>query len=151
MELPVRSLKILLIMKERVSKLTYPTLQHCLRMLYTMNGNSKHYGQAIRRKRGHKLLLIRNISAISCINAYLHIMSFITTKFHEILLSSFREVVLTRQTVVSFKKGRNSQKKNGIKISCVYAHLHIMSFITPKFQEILWSSFRGVALTNCVD
>ena len=29
-------------MKERVSKLTYPTLQHCLRMLYTMNGNSKH-------------------------------------------------------------------------------------------------------------
>ena len=29
-------------MKERVSKLTYPTLQHCLRMLHTMNGNSKH-------------------------------------------------------------------------------------------------------------
>ena len=29
-------------MKERVSKLTYPMLQHCLRMLYTMNGNSKH-------------------------------------------------------------------------------------------------------------
>ena len=29
-------------MKERVSKLTYPTLQHCLRMLYTVNGNSKH-------------------------------------------------------------------------------------------------------------
>ena len=29
-------------LKERVSKLTYPTLQHCLRMLYTMNGNSKH-------------------------------------------------------------------------------------------------------------
>ena len=24
-------------MKERVSNLTYPTLQHCLRMLYTMN------------------------------------------------------------------------------------------------------------------
>ena len=23
-------------MKERVSKLTYPTLQHCLRMLYTL-------------------------------------------------------------------------------------------------------------------
>ena len=29
-------------MKERVSKLTYPTLQHCLRRLYTMTGNSKH-------------------------------------------------------------------------------------------------------------
>ena len=34
--------KIVINMKERVSKLTYPTLQHCLRMLYTMNGNSKH-------------------------------------------------------------------------------------------------------------
>ena len=29
-------------MKESVSKLIYPTLQHCLRLLYTMNGNSKH-------------------------------------------------------------------------------------------------------------
>ena len=29
-------------------------------------------------------------------------MSFITTKFHEILLSGFREVALTRKTVVSF-------------------------------------------------
>ena len=37
-------------MKERVSKLTYPTLQHCLRMLYTMNGNSKHKGPAIGKK-----------------------------------------------------------------------------------------------------
>ena len=30
-------------MKEKVSKLTYPTLKHCLRMLYTTNGNSKHF------------------------------------------------------------------------------------------------------------
>ena len=29
------------IMKERVSKLTYPTLQHCLRMLYTTNSKFK--------------------------------------------------------------------------------------------------------------
>ena len=29
-------------MKERVSKLTYPPRQHRLRMLYTMNGHSKH-------------------------------------------------------------------------------------------------------------
>ena len=46
-------------MKERVSKLTYPTLQHCLRMLYTMNGNSKHQCQ----KREYKLLLKRIKSA----------------------------------------------------------------------------------------
>ena len=31
-----------LVMIERVSNLTYPTLQHCLRMLYTTNGNSEH-------------------------------------------------------------------------------------------------------------
>ena len=35
---------------ERVSKLTYPTLQHCLRMLYTMNGNSKHCDGQSERK-----------------------------------------------------------------------------------------------------
>ena len=29
-------------MKERVSKLTYPTLQHCLRMMYSMKGNAMH-------------------------------------------------------------------------------------------------------------
>ena len=34
-------------------------------------------------------------------------------------------------------------------MSCGYAHLCIMSFITTKFQEILLSGFRGVALTNC--
>ena len=50
-------------MKERVSKLTYPTLQHFLRMLYTMNGTSKHLWRAIWQKRGHKLLLKRIKSA----------------------------------------------------------------------------------------
>ena len=30
------------LMKETVSKLTYPTLQHCLRVLYTRNGTSRH-------------------------------------------------------------------------------------------------------------
>ena len=39
-------------------------------------------------------------------------------------------------------------EKNWIKISCKYAHLHIMSFITTKFHKILLSSFRGVALTR---
>ena len=51
-------------------------------------------------KKGYKLLLKRIKSA--CKNAYLHIMSFITKKFHPILLSGFREVALTRKTVVSF-------------------------------------------------
>ena len=43
--------RFLIKMKERVSKLTYTTLQHCLRMLYTMNGNSKHKRRAIGQKR----------------------------------------------------------------------------------------------------
>ena len=30
----------------------------------------------------------------------------------------------------------------------VYTHLHIMSFITIKFHEILLSCFRGVTLTK---
>ena len=50
--------------------------------------------------------------------------------------------------IFKFKYGRNSEKKNGIKISCGYAHLHIMSFIFTKFHEILLSGFRGVALTR---
>ena len=29
-------------MKERVSKLTYPMLQHCLTMLHILNGNAMH-------------------------------------------------------------------------------------------------------------
>ena len=83
-------------------------------------------------------------------------MSFITTKFQVILLCDFRGVALTRKTVVSFifvnfevQKERYTEKKNWIKISCGYAYVHIMSFITTEFQEILSSSFRGVAMTNC--
>ena len=40
------------------------------------------------------------------------------------------------------------REKSGIKISYGYEHLHIMSFITTKFQEILLSGFRGVVLTR---
>ena len=70
------------------------------------------------------------------------------------LLQSFKKFCwvvseeLRLQTVLSsifhfgqiskFKKGVNSEKKNWIKISCGYAHLHIMSFITTKFHEIQW-------------
>ena len=36
-----------------------------------------------------------------------------------------------------------------MEISSWYAHLHIMSLITTKFQHILLSGLRGVALTNC--
>ena len=40
-----------------------------------------------------------------------------------------------------------AKKKKNFRISCKFAHLHIMSFITTTFHEILSGSFRGVALT----
>ena len=74
-------------MKEKVSKLTYPRLQHCLRMLYTMNCNSKNIsdGQWDRKpvsselhkiilakvQKEYKLLLKKDQISVSCKNAYL--------------------------------------------------------------------------------
>ena len=80
----------------------------------------------------------------------------ICPSFQEILLSGFRGVVLTNclssifhfGQKSKFKKGVDKREKNWIKVSCGCAHLHIMSFITIKFQEILLSGFRGVALTR---
>ena len=105
-------------MKERVSKLTYPTLQHCQRMLYTINGNFKHQGRAIGKK-GDINCSSKRSTSISCKNPHLHIMSFITTKFHVILLSGFSGVVLTNcfssifhfRQFSKFKKGVTPTKK----------------------------------------
>jgi hypothetical protein len=38
----------------------------------------------------------------------------------------------------------------GIQQYFSYAQLHMVSLLPTKFHEILFSSFRGVALTNCV-
>ena len=83
------------------------------------------------------------------------IMSFIITKFQEIMLSCFRGVALTNcfEKYLSFwpnfkfKKGITLRKKLN-QNSCKYAHLHIMSFITTTFHKIMLSGFRGVALTR---
>ena len=73
-------------------------------------------------------------------------MSFITTQFQAILLSGFLGVAPTNSfssifhfgKISKFKKGIIPRKKNRIKISYWYAHLHIiMSFKTTKFQAIL--------------
>ena len=88
-------------------------------------------------------------------------MSFITTNFHEFLLSGFRGVAQTNCFSSIFHFGQISKlkkdvhvtprKKNSIKMSCEYAHLNIMYFITTKFHEILLSSLRGVTLTRLTD
>ena len=83
-------------------------------------------------------------------------MSLTTTKFQENMLSGCRGVALTNcfssifhfGQISKLKKGVTSREKNGIKICCRYAHLHIMSFITTKFHGILLSGFRGVELTR---
>ena len=82
-------------------------------------------------------------------------MSFITTKFREILLSGFWGVALTNcfssnfhfRQISKLKKSVIQRKKIESKFSYEYTHLHIISFITTKFHEILLSGFRGVALT----
>ena len=84
-------------------------------------------------------------------------MSFITTKFDEILLCCFNGVV--RRAVLSsililvkfLQKGELLPAKKLNQNFLWYAYLHIMSFITKKFQEILLSDFRGVVLTNCFE
>jgi hypothetical protein len=47
-------------------------------------------------------------------------------------------------------KGHNSHKSQVIKISWWYVQLHMVSLLPTKCHEILFSSFRGVAPTNCV-
>ena len=82
-------------------------------------------------------------------------MSFFTTNFQEIPLSGFRGKlancfgnIFHFGQISKFKKGVILRKKLN-KISCGYAHQHVMSFTTTKFHKILLSGFRGVALTNC--
>ena len=87
--------------------------------------------------------------------AQLHMVSFLPTKFHEILFSSFRGVVLKSNFRSIFgeilsSKGHNSNKFQAIKMSWLYAQLHMVSLIPTNFHEIMFSSFRGVALRNCV-
>ena len=52
--------------------------------------------------------------SIFCKNAYLHIMSFISTKFHEIRLSGFSRVVLTNCFSSIYDCRRISKFKNGV-------------------------------------
>ena len=84
-------------------------------------------------------------------------MTFITTKFHAILLSGFSGVVLTNcftsifhfRQISKFKKGVNPREKMESKFP---VDMHIYTLCPSynyKFQEILLSRFRGVALTNC--
>ena len=70
-------------------------------------------------KKGNIKCTSKVSTSISCKNAHLHIMSFITTKFHTILLRGFSGVVLTNcfssifhfRQFSKFKKGVTPKKK----------------------------------------
>ena len=49
------------------------------------------------------------------------------------------------------KGARLLHKKIKSPFPVIISYLHIMSFITTKFHEILFSVFSGVALTNCFE
>ena len=84
-------------------------------------------------------------------------MSFITTKFHEILVSRSSGVVLTNCfssifhfcQISKFKKGHCSQKKKIESEFPVDMHIYTLCPSLLQFQEFLLSGFRRVVLTNC--
>ena len=101
-------------------------------------------------QKGYKLLLKKIKSAFSVKMHIYTLCPSLQQRFTKFCTCWAISVELCWRTLIfKFKKGLYSQKKRWIKISCGYAHLHIMSFITTKFYEILLSGFRGVALTNC--
>ena len=73
--------------------------------------------------------LRNSVERSSCADKLFSVVSFILVKF------------------LSTKRGI-TPRKYCIRISCGYAHQHIKYFKTTKFQEILLSGLRGVALTN---
>ena len=108
-------------MKERVSKLIYPCFNivwECCIQWQALDrklvSSELHKIILAKVQKGYKLLLKKDQISISCINAYLHIKSFITTKFHKILMSSFREVELTNCFSSIFQFGQISKFKKGI-------------------------------------
>ena len=80
----------------------------------------------------------KNEIRISCEYAHLHSMSSITTKFHEILLSSFIGVVLTNYFSSIFHFGKISNLKRGItprkKLNPKFP-ANMRTFITTKFHK----------------
>ena len=126
-------------------------------MLYTTNGNSKHYWQAIGQKTSKRDIncSLKNQISISCKNAYLHIMFFITTKLQEILLRD--SVELCWRTVLSsifyfgqiskFKKGHYSQNKRPMghiahltkQFKSINTYDYIITLIKKiNFMRIYW-------------
>ena len=78
-------------------------------------------------------------------HAHLHSMSFPNTKFHEILLSSFKSIAVAICFSSIFNFG---QIKSRGKSPCKHADLYTMSFMKTKFHEILLSGFKSVAMTK---
>ena len=138
-------------MKERVSKLTYPTL-FCWAGSVELCWPTVSVVSFIFVKFREK-----NWIKMSCGYAYLHIMFFTTTKFQEILLRGFRGVALTNcvssifhfRQITKFNKSVIQRKKMESKFP-VDMHIYTLCpSLLQSFTKFLLSSFRGVVLTNC--
>ena len=90
-----------------------------------------------------KEALLKKLSSYE--HAHLHSMSFPNTKFHEILLSSFKSIAVAICFSSIFNFG---QIKSRGKSPCKHADLYTMSFMKTKFHEILLSGFKSVAMTK---
>ena len=80
-------------------------------------------------------------------------MFYLHTKFHDKWISRFQRSCNDKVIYKYFlsSKGHNSNKNEGIKISCRYALLHMMFYLHTKFHDNWISSFRGVAMTRFWD
>ena len=111
-------------MKERVNKLTYPTLQHCLTMLHITNANAIHKWWAIRQK----IILIEYcyIKKHTIDKKLSHLCNILTFTVKNIFVGFY--VIHAKPVSNKLHKkeyfGQNPviSEKNQIKIFCNYTH-----------------------------
>ena len=129
-------------MKEKVSKLTYPTLQHCVTMLHINNGNAMHLW----------LVIIGHTELIN--NCH------ICVTFGCSLPKRYRPQQLLRHSMnmwlyaklVSYKLheivcfGQSSDSSLRKKSNQYFQWIGLYTITT--FHDFLLGTFRGVALTN---
>ena len=114
-------------MKERVSKLTYPTLQHCLRMLYTTNGNSKQSDRKPVSSKLHKIilakvqkrykLLLKKIKSAFPVKMHIYTLCIVLHNYkvsRNSIEQFFRGIVLTECFRSIFHFGQISKFKKGV-------------------------------------
>ena len=110
-----------------MSKLTYSTLQHCWRMLYTMNGNSKHLLRKIEKKPVSSEFWPKFSRYINC--------SLKRLNQHFLL-----KCISTHNVLHNYKVSRNSIER--FQWCCADKLFWVVSFILVKFCSSKWTYLR---------